>query len=92
MQVRIYIPTKSSTQSGDGLHFWLMEFVEQPGSKFKETLMGRTSSSDTSNEIKIKFPTLAEAIEFAKKKNYNFEVINPKRRRLIKKTYASNFS
>ena len=33
-----------------------------------------------------------KAIEFAKKKNYDFEVIEPKKPKLIKKTYASNFS
>jgi seryl-tRNA synthetase len=43
------------------------------------------------NEIKIKFPTLEKAIEFARKKNYDFEVIEPKKPKLIKKTYASNF-
>lgn len=92
MQVRIYIPTKSSTQSGDGANFWLMEFIEKRGGKFKENLMGRTSSNDMSNEVKIQFSTLVEAVEFAKKKNYDFEIINPKERKLIKKTYASNFS
>ncbi|NDE19195.1 MAG: hypothetical protein EB000_01960 [Alphaproteobacteria bacterium] len=54
--------------------------------------MGRTSSNDMSNEVKIKFPTLEKAIEFAKKKNYDFEVIEPKKPKLIKKTYASNFN
>jgi hypothetical protein len=91
MQVRIYIPTKTSTQSGHAGHFWLMEFIEQPNSKFKESLMGRTSSNDTSSEVKIKFPTLEKALEFAKKKNYDFEVIHPKKQKLIKKPYASNF-
>ena len=91
MQVRIYIPTKTSAQSGHARHFWLMEFIEQPNSKFKESLMGRTSSNDTSSEVKIKFPTLEKALEFAKKKNYDFEVIHPKKQKLIKKTYASNF-
>lgn len=92
MQVRIYVPAKSSTQSGHGSGNWLLEFIEKPGSKFKETLMGRTASNDMSNEVKIKFPTLEKAIEFAKKKNYDFEVIEPKKPKLIKKTYASNFS
>ncbi len=92
MQVRIYIPTKTSTQSGDNTHFWLMEFTAQANSKFKESIMGRTSSNDTSNEVKIKFPTLEQAIEFAKTKHYGFEIIPPKKRKLIKKTYASNFS
>ena len=88
MQVRIYVPAKSSTQSGHGSGNWLLEFIEKPRSKFKETLMGRTSSNDMSNEVKIKFPTLEKAIEFAKKKNYDFEVIEPKKPKLIKKTMS----
>lgn len=91
MQVRIYKPTKSAMQSGDGNGLWLLEFVENPGSKFKEQLMGRTSSSDMAGEVKIKFPSLEEAVRFAEKKNYDFEVIKPKERLLIKKSYASNF-
>ena len=58
MQVRIYVPARSSTQSGHGSGNWLLEFIEKPGSKFKESLIGRTSSNDMANEIKIKFPTL----------------------------------
>ena len=55
MQVRIYVPARSSTQSGHGSGNWLLEFIEKPGSKFKESLIGRTSSNDMANEIKIKF-------------------------------------
>jgi len=91
MQVRIYVPARSFTQSGRGSGNWLMEFIEKPGSKFKESLIGRTSSNDMANEIKIKFSTLEKAIEFARKKSYDFEVIEPKKPKLIKKTYASNF-
>ena len=92
MQVRIYKPTKSTTQSGEGSHHWLLEFVTNSNSKFKENLMGRVASSDMSNEVKLKFPTMEEAIDFAQKRNYTFELITPKERKLIKKNYASNFN
>lgn len=91
MQVRIYIPAKSATQSGDGYSHWLLEFVTKNDAKFKEALMGRTSSNDMANEVKIKFPSLLEAKEFAQKQGYNYEIIMPKERKLIKKSYASNF-
>jgi hypothetical protein len=91
MQARIYMPTKSSMQSGDGKDFWILEFVKDLDGKFKENLMGRTASKDMSNEVRIKFPTLKEATAFAEKRNYDFEIIQPKKPKLIKKTYASNF-
>jgi hypothetical protein len=91
MQVRISQPAKSSTQSGGGREYWQLEFVKQSKKRFKEPLMGRTSSSDMSNEIKIKFDSLEEAIEFAKKGFYQYEVIKPKSAIIPKKSYASNF-
>ena len=91
MQVRILNPAKSATQSADGGTHWQLEFVKKPERRFKEPAMGRTSSSDMSNEIKISFNTLEEAIAFAKKKSYRYEVIQPKKAKVPKKSYASNF-
>ncbi len=91
MQVRISQPTKSSMQSADSSNQWLLEFVKKPFSKSRESLMGRTSSNDMSNEIKIIFPTLEKAIEFAKKKHYSYEIIQPKKAKISKKSYADNF-
>lgn len=91
MQVRIYKPTKSPVQSGTGSSFWMLEFVENPDNKFRESLMGRTSSTDMNGEIKMKFPNLEQAVSFAKKEKYDFEIIIPKEKKLIKKSYASNF-
>jgi hypothetical protein len=92
MQVRISKPTKSAMQSADGDDSWLLEFVTDSNSKFKEKLMGRTSSSDMSNEIKIRFSTLEEAVTFAEKKSYPYEIIKQKKPKIPKKNYASNFS
>ncbi len=75
MQVRIYKPTKSTTQSGEAKNFWLLEFVKKPRSQFKENLMGRTSNNDMYSEVKMKFPSLESAMQFAKKQNYDFEII-----------------
>ena len=43
------------------------------------------------NEVKIEFENLDQAIRFATKSNYLYEVITPKEAKIIKKTYASNF-
>ena len=91
MQVRIFKPTKSSMQSGDGDGKWLLEFVKSPTGRFNEELMGRTSCRDMMSEVKISFQNRAEALAYAKAKGYNIELIEPKTRKLIKKTYAGNF-
>jgi hypothetical protein len=92
MQVRISKPTKSAMQSGHGRGKWLLEFINQKAdSKLKETLMGRVSSSDMSSEMKLFFPSLEDAINFAEKKHYSYEVIPPKEPNTPKKSYASNF-
>ena len=44
-----------------------------------------------SNEIKLFFPTLEEAIIFAEKKHYSYEVVTPTEQKATKKSYASNF-
>ncbi len=68
---------------------WLLEFdtlnlgVNQ--------LMGWISSIDTMSEVKLKFSTKDEAINYAKKNNIDYNVIEPQKRKIIKKSYANNF-
>ena len=54
--------------------------------------MGWESSSDTYGELKLEFKNKILAIEYAKKNNIDFEVIEPKKRKMIKKSYADNFT
>lgn len=91
MQVRISKPAKSAMQSADGKDKWLLEFIKKPNSRFHEPLMGRNSSNDMSNELKLFFSSLEEAKIFADKKNYSYEIIEPKKAKIPKKSYASNF-
>ena len=89
-KAKIYIPTKSAMQSGFGKsEKWLLEFkTKDPG---KNPLMGWESSSDTLTELKLEFSTKELAINYAKKKKIDFEVIEPKKRKTLKKSYADNF-
>ena len=86
----IYIPTKSAMQSGIGKSDkWILEFkTKKPG---KNPLMGWESSTDTLSEVKLEFSSKELAINYAKKKKIDFEIINPKKRRIVKKSYADNF-
>ena len=69
---------------------WMIEFVtDDPG---KNPLMGWESSSDTYSELNLEFKSKDLAIEYAKKNNIDFEVIEPKERKITKKSYADNFT
>ena len=51
--------------------------------------MGWESSTDTLEEVKLKFPTKEQAIEYAEKNNISYKVIKPKE--FVIKSYAENF-
>ena len=54
-------------------------------------LMGWESSTNTLSELNLEFSSKEEAIKYAKKNNINYEIIEPKKRKIIKKSYADNF-
>ena len=68
---------------------WIIEFItEDPG---KNPLMGWESSSDTYSELNLEFKSKELAIEYAKKNNIEFEIIESQNRKITKKSYADNF-
>ena len=77
-------------QSGSGKsNLWVLEFeVKNTGIN---PLMGWETSSDTLSELNLEFSTKELAIEYAKKNKIDFEIIEPKTRKIIKKSYADNF-
>ena len=77
-------------QSGLGKsNKWVLEYETKDPTK--NPLMGWESSSDTFKEIKLTFNTKELAINYAKKKKIDFEIIEPKKRKTVKKSYADNF-
>ena len=90
-KAKIYKPSKTATQSGiKKFDKWIIEFVtEKPGIN---PLMGWESSTDTNSELKLEFSSKDLAVEYAKKNKINFEIIEPKIRKIIKKSYADNFT
>ena len=49
-------------------------------------------SKNTLSELKLKFSSKDNAINYAKKNKIDYEVIDPKSRKVIKKSYADNFT
>jgi len=91
MTIKIYKPAKSSMQSGLGkTKQWIAEYITETD-KVKDTLMGWNSSLDTKEQIKMFFDTKEKAIEWSKKNNQQFIIIEPKERKIKPKNYASNF-
>ena len=54
-------------------------------------LMGWETSKDTMSEVKLEFPSKEQAINYAKKNNIDYYVIEPQKRKFIKKSSADNF-
>jgi len=89
-KAKIYIPNKNPMQSGTGkTDKWILEFETKDPTN--NPLMGWESSSDTYTELKLEFSTKELAINYAKKNKIEFEVIDPKIRKVVKKSYADNF-
>ena len=89
-KAKIYIPNKSAMQSGYGkTDKWILEFETKDPTI--NPLMGWESSSDTLTELKLEFSTKELAINYAKKKKIDFDLIEPKKRKTVKKSYADNF-
>ena len=53
--------------------------------------MGWETSKDTMSEVKLEFNTKEEAINYAKKNDIDYNLIEPKKNKIIKKSYADNF-
>jgi hypothetical protein len=90
IKAKIYLPTKNSMQSGLGKSDkWVIEFETENTSI--NPLMGWESSSNTLSELNLEFSTKELAIEYAKKNKIDFELIEPQKRKVIKKSYSDNF-
>ena len=90
-KAKIYKPSKSAMQSGiKKFDKWIIEFItEKPGIN---PLMGWESSTDTYSEFILEFQSKEVAIDYAKKNKIEYELIEPKIRKTIKKSYSDNFT
>ena len=68
---------------------WLLEFDTL--NTETNLLTGWISSKDTMSEVKLEFSTKEQAVNYAKKNNINYNIIEPQKRKIIKKSYSDNF-
>ena len=89
-KAKIYKPSKTAMQSGSrNTKNWILEFETLDNGI--DPLMGWETSKDTMSEVKLKFLNKDQAINYAKSNNIDYSIIEPKNRKLIKKSYADNF-
>ena len=89
-KAKIYKPTKSSMQSGmRNTKNWVLEF--ETLNTGINPLTGWETSKDTLSEIKLEFADKDQAVSYAKKNNIDYYVIEPQKRKIIKKSYSDNF-
>ena len=89
-KAKIYKPAKTAMQSGKrNTKNWILEFDTL--NTGINPLMGWETSQDTMSEIKLEFSNKDQAINYAKKNNIDYYVVEPQKNKIIKKSYAENF-
>jgi hypothetical protein len=84
---RIYRPSPSVMQAGRAnARSWVLEF-EPSGHRWIEPLMGWSASDDPFSVVRLTFPTLAAAVDYAEQEGLDYRVIEPPAKRLVPKDY-----
>jgi hypothetical protein len=91
MRARIYQPPKTAMQSGWArTREWVLEY-ESDRRQRAEPLMGWIGGSDTISQVRLSFDSREAAEAYAKAHGVEYEVEEPKPRRIRPKAYADNF-
>ncbi len=94
MSARIFQPARNAMQSGKGKSdLWILQFDAETA-RSTEPLMGWTSSSDTKQQIKMRFSAKEDAIAYAKREGLAFVVQESAAATASKrpqKSYSDNF-
>ena len=89
--VRIFKPAKTAMSSGRGnTQKWILQY-EAANSQYIEPVMQWTASNTTQSQVSLKFETKEEAIAFAEKNNWKYDIQEPKQKIIKPKSYTDNF-
>ncbi|TNN11365.1 NADH dehydrogenase [ubiquinone] iron-sulfur protein 4 [Schistosoma japonicum] len=90
-RVRIFVPTKPATQSGNyGTRLWRIEFDNRE--RWENPLMGWASTGDPLSNTVVEFETSEAAEEFCRRQGWPCYVEQPNLLKMSVKSYGSNFS
>ncbi len=91
MEVRIYRPAKTATQSGRAKTArWVLEHSPR-GTRAVDSLMGWTGSDDTTQQVRLSFDTREQAVAYARRRGFAYVVEEPRTHTVRPKSYADNF-
>ena len=89
-KAKIYKPSKTAMQAGKrNTKKWFLEFDTLDTGI--NPLMGWETSNDTMSEVKLEFSTKEEALNYAKKNNIEYYIVETRKDKIIKKSYSDNF-
>ena len=94
MRARIYQPARTAMQSGSAkTRTWVLEYAPA-SSREVDPLMGWTSSDDMQSQVRMRFRTKEEAVEYARDNGIDADVLEPKKRRpnIRPGGYGENFA
>ncbi len=91
MSARIYQTPKSAMQSGKAkTDIWVLEF-EQSEARKADPLMGWTGSGDTQSQVRLNFPTMQAAKDYAERYGIVARVHATPAKTLKIQAYSDNF-
>lgn len=94
MPARIYRPAKTAMSSGTAkTNEWVLEFTPSEA-RSVDPLMGWTSSDDTQSQVRLRFASERDALDYAEENGIDAVVTKPKGRRpnIRPGGYGENFA
>ncbi|EPQ09713.1 NADH dehydrogenase [ubiquinone] iron-sulfur protein 4, mitochondrial [Myotis brandtii] len=90
-KVRIFVPARNNMQSGvNNTKKWKMEFDTRE--RWENPLMGWASTADPLSNMVLTFSTKEDAMAFAEKNGWSYDVEEKKVPKPKSKSYGANFS
>ncbi|XP_015133051.2 NADH dehydrogenase [ubiquinone] iron-sulfur protein 4, mitochondrial isoform X1 [Gallus gallus] len=90
-RVHIFVPARNAMQAGvNNTKKWKMEFDNRE--RWENPLMGWASTADPLSNMVLTFSTKEDAIAFAEKNGWNYDVEEKKIPKPKSKSYGANFS
>ncbi len=91
MVALIYKPTKSAMQSGEkGKAYWVLQYPRKHRQEAHE-VMGWVGNQDMNQEIYLHFASKEDAVNYADRHAIEYNVKEPKKRKISLQSYADNF-
>ncbi|TKS78365.1 NADH dehydrogenase [ubiquinone] iron-sulfur protein 4, mitochondrial [Collichthys lucidus] len=90
-KVHIFVPAKSAMQSGvNSTKKWKMDFDTRE--RWENPLMGWASTADPLSNMMLSFSSKEDAIAFAEKNGWSYDVTEKRNSKPRVKSYGANFS